>query len=133
MSVGCIVNRRTDMKMTSTVQGSVVGLVVLGMVGCAGVQKVEDAVQRHKMLVKLAVSLGVSKALQGHPAEAQVVVDVVVTAKKTLAGGKIDVTQVVPLVLVQISKQVSLTPEEKQLLELLTHAVAQEVQGLIYL
>ena len=89
---------------------------------------IEDTLLRHKMLVKLAVTVGVQSYLTEHSEDRAVIWNVAHTARLTLEDGKIDITKVVPLVISKLQDMPGLSPDVRMLLQSLVEVVTAEVQ-----
>ena len=102
--------------------------LVLSLTACATMGTVDQTVQRHKTLLQLAVTIGVGRFLNDHPAHARLVYEIAHGARVTLGTGTIDVTQIVPTIQEQIERHTELDADVRLLLTVLVQAIASEVQ-----
>ena len=108
-------------------------LCVSLLAGCAahGPGSIQDTYARHKGLARLAVSIGVQKAVAGDAQRRMIIIEVAHRAKVLLDTSSIDVMQVLPFALAEIAEQRQLSKDVRFLLEELATAVLTEVQGLV--
>ena len=111
---------------------AILSLVALLLNGCSTMSgSASQRLERHKFLLRLAVTIGVSQFLTRFPQHADTVMQVAHDTGLLLGNTSVDMTHIGPVILAKLGGNSSMRPELQVFIAVLIQIITKEVQGYI--